>query len=92
MNAFCLVKSITWKFAPPLSSHMGGVYERMIRTVRKVFAFICIIFYCNLMFLILIFDFSLAASMLLYCLHVYTYPWSVFNITLVNSRTVSGEI
>ena len=37
-NAFCLVKSITWKFAPPLSSHMGGVYERMIRTVRKVFA------------------------------------------------------
>ena len=44
------------------------------------------------MFLIPIFNFSLATAMLLYCLHVYTYSWSVFNITLVNSRNVSGKI
>ena len=28
---------INWNFAPPQSSHMGGVYERMIRTFRRVF-------------------------------------------------------
>ena len=30
-------QSIEWKFNPPLASHMGGVWERVIRTVRKVF-------------------------------------------------------
>ena len=31
-----LKKGITWKFTPPHSSHMGGVWERRIRSVRKV--------------------------------------------------------
>ena len=31
-----LDKGITWKFTPPHSSHMGGVWERQIRTIRKV--------------------------------------------------------
>ena len=30
--------SIQWKFNTPLASHMGGVWERQIRTVRKVLA------------------------------------------------------
>lgn len=31
-----LMKGVTWVFNPPHASHMGGVWERMIRTVRKV--------------------------------------------------------
>ena len=31
-----LKESITWKFNPPAASHMGGVWERQIRSVRKV--------------------------------------------------------
>jgi len=31
-------QSITWIFNPPAASHMGGVWERQIRTVRKVLA------------------------------------------------------
>ena len=33
---FCLKKEIEWVFNPPASSHKGGVWERMIRTVRQV--------------------------------------------------------
>ena len=33
---YLLQKQIEWKFNPPLASHMGGVWERQIRTVRKV--------------------------------------------------------
>lgn len=31
-----LARSITWEFNPPGGSHFGGVWERMIRTVRKI--------------------------------------------------------
>lgn len=31
-----LQKEIKWEFNPPAASHMGGVWERQIRTVRKV--------------------------------------------------------
>ena len=36
IHAFCTTQSIKWTFNVPTASHMGGVYERMIRTVRKV--------------------------------------------------------
>ena len=29
-------KHIQWKFNPPYSSHIGGIWERQIRTIRKV--------------------------------------------------------
>ena len=35
-----LRKTIEWEFNPPAASHMGGVWERQIRTVRKVIVFI----------------------------------------------------
>jgi hypothetical protein len=31
-----LQKNIDWIFNPPAASHMGGIWERLIRTVRKV--------------------------------------------------------
>lgn len=31
-----LRQQIEWKYIPPTASHMGGVWERQIRTVRKV--------------------------------------------------------
>ena len=36
VHQFLLQKSIKWTFNPPASSHFGGVWERCIRTVRKV--------------------------------------------------------
>ncbi|XP_041354483.1 uncharacterized protein LOC121372258 [Gigantopelta aegis] len=37
LHAVCLLKNIQWIFNPPSGSHHGGVWERMIRSVRKVF-------------------------------------------------------
>ncbi|XP_068242319.1 uncharacterized protein [Palaemon carinicauda] len=36
VEAFLSKESISWTFNPPAASHMGGVWERQIRTVRKV--------------------------------------------------------
>ena len=29
-------KGITWKFQPPASSHVGGVWERELKTIRNI--------------------------------------------------------
>ena len=36
IRATLLGKGIVWKFTPPHSSHMGGIWERQIRSIRKV--------------------------------------------------------
>jgi hypothetical protein len=36
IHAFMLQKNVDWDFNPPAGSHHGGVWERMIRTVRKL--------------------------------------------------------
>jgi hypothetical protein len=38
IQQYLLRGSIEWKFNPPTASHMGGVWERQIRSVRKVLA------------------------------------------------------
>lgn len=38
ISGYLLQHEIIWKFNPPAASHMGGVWERMIRCVRKVLA------------------------------------------------------
>ena len=36
LNNFCLQLEIKWRFNPPYASHMGGAWERMIRSVRRI--------------------------------------------------------
>ncbi|XP_055955970.1 uncharacterized protein LOC126816200 [Patella vulgata] len=36
LSRFCVQRNITWNFNPPAASHMGGVWERMIRSVRQI--------------------------------------------------------
>ena len=36
MHNAMLKRSIVWNFNPPAGSHQGGVWERVIRSVRKV--------------------------------------------------------
>ena len=36
VQEFLLQKEIRWSFNPPSASHMGGVWERMIRSVRRI--------------------------------------------------------
>jgi len=36
IHAHLLKKEIDWKFNPPAASHMGGVWEPQIRTIRRV--------------------------------------------------------
>ena len=35
-NDFCQIRGIEWKFNAPGASHHGGVWERMIRSARKI--------------------------------------------------------
>ncbi|XP_077974458.1 uncharacterized protein LOC144430402 [Styela clava] len=41
IHDYLLQKNIKWIFQTPASSHHGGVFERQIRTIRKIFNAIC---------------------------------------------------
>ena len=36
ISGYLLQKEVEWNFNPPLASHMGGVWESMVRSVKKI--------------------------------------------------------
>ncbi|XP_048586408.1 uncharacterized protein LOC116604491 [Nematostella vectensis] len=36
INRFCIQRRIKWSFIPPAASHMGGAWERMVQTTKRV--------------------------------------------------------
>ena len=36
IHEFLLQNEVSWQFNPPSASHMGGAWERLIRTIRCV--------------------------------------------------------
>ena len=36
ISNFCVQRKIKWKYNPPAASHMGGVWERMVQTTKRV--------------------------------------------------------
>ena len=36
ISNFCVQREIKWKFNTPAASHMGGVWERMVQTTKRV--------------------------------------------------------
>ena len=36
LHEFCLQRKVYWLFNPPAASHMGGIWERMIRSIRRI--------------------------------------------------------
>ena len=41
INGFLLQRNIKWKFNVSRASHHGGIWERLIRSVRKILSALC---------------------------------------------------